>query len=256
MALLKNLMPAALNICTEVSDVNGEIQSWTPPGKDCGLCGCRTCEIFVILVNTKDKEYGDCPFYFEENTGEHQAGLIATQQKEPNSPNTGQQIIAGIETEAAFPEKDVMGGAYDFILHPLPGEISARKIVLPFRGDLVEKMAIVPGDIVLGRPMGAGCPIPHVLKVIEADPITGLLYTWVVGPRYSRDREVKDVVAYHMIGFEGIAKDIRKEPQFGQRHAFLPGFCMMSLNHTGLVNMVLSKKAGLHIRIEDIIILN
>lgn len=207
--------------------------NWVPPGKDCGLCGCRTCEIFLILVNTKDKKYSDCPFYCQQS-----------------------EKADGIEQMAVFPEKDVMGTEYDFILHPLPGEISARKIVLPFRSDQVDKMNITPGDIVLGRPMGAGCPIPHVLKVIEADPVTGLLYTWVVGPKYSRGKKVKDVIAYHMIGFEGIAKNIKREPQFGKRHSFLPGFCMMSLNHTGLVNMILTKKAGLHIRIENIIIIN
>jgi len=119
----------------------------------------------------------------------------------------------------------------------------------------VEKMDIKKGDYVLGRPMGAGCPIPHVLSVIEAEPVTGLLYTWVVGPLYSREREVKDVVAYHMIGFEGIACRISKEPFLGCRATFLPGFCMMNLNHTGLVNMVLEKREGLHVRIEDIRIL-
>jgi uncharacterized Fe-S cluster-containing protein len=100
--------------------------------------------------------------------------------------------------------------------------------------------------------MGAGCPIPHVLQVIRAEQVTGLLYTWVVGPRYSREQEVKDVVAYHMIGFEGLAGSIKKEPAFGCRATFLPGFCMMSLNHTGLVNMLLQKSYGLHMRIEDI----
>lgn len=103
--------------------------------------------------------------------------------------------------------------------------------------------------------MGAGCPIPHVLQVIEAEQVTGLLYTWVIGPKYSREHEVKDVIAYHMIGFEGIAAHIRKEPEFGCRVTFLPGFCMMSLNHTGLVNMVLEKSCGLHLRLEDIRIL-
>jgi uncharacterized Fe-S cluster-containing protein len=103
--------------------------------------------------------------------------------------------------------------------------------------------------------MGAGCPIPHVLKVIEADQVTGLLYTWVVGPKYSREDEVKEVTAYHMVGFEGMAKVIRRDPVLGTRMTFLPGFCMMHLNHTGLVNMVLKKSAGYHIRIEDIRIL-
>ena len=153
---------------------------------------------------------------------------------------------------AIYPEKDILGHSYDFVLEPLPGEVSARKIVLPFRADMVEKMKIKEGDYVLGRPMGAGCPIPHVLQVIRAELVTGLLYTWVVGPRYSREHEVKDVVAYHMIGFEGLAAKIKKEPSFGCRVTFLPGFCMMSLNHTGLVNMLLQKSEGLHLRIEDI----
>ncbi len=141
------------------------------------------------------------------------------------------------------------------MLAPLPGEVSARKIVLPFRGDLVEKMGITAGDYVLGRPMGAGCPVPHVLQVITAEPLTGLLYTWVVGPAFSRDRTVKDVTAYHMIGFEGLATEVVREPEFGCRVTFLPGLCMMGINHTGLVNMVLKKKQGLHLRLEDIRIL-
>ena len=102
-------------------------------------------------------------------------------------------------------------------------------------------MHITKGDLVLGRPWRL--PIPHVLQVINADPVTGLLFTWVVGPKYSRNpaREIKDVKAYHMIGFEGIASKIHREPVFGLRMTFLPGFCMMNLNHTGLVNMVLHK---------------
>lgn len=206
-------------------------QLWLPPGKNCGLCGAEKCKDFLRLIQSKEKKYDDCPFYSKTAHG--------TEKLEQQN----------------YPEKDVLGHNYDFVLNPLPGEISARKIVLPFRSDLVEKLSIQTGDYVLGRPMGAGCPIPHVLKVIEAEPITGLLYTWVVGPKYSRDTEVKDVVAYHMIGFEGIAANIRKNPSFGCRVTFLPGFCMMALNHTGLVNMLLQKSAGLHIRIEDIRIL-
>jgi len=188
------------------------------------------------MVQTKKKIYEDCPFY---DKSEIKCGK-----------NSNSHI-----SEAVYPERDILGHFYDFVLTPLPGEISARKIVLPFRGDLVDKLPIKKGDLVIGRPMGAGCPIPHVLKVIEAQPVTGLLYTWVVGPQYSREGEVKDIAAYHMIGFEGIAAHIRKQPFFGCRATFLPGFCMMALNHTGLINMVLEKSGGPHIRIEDIRIL-
>lgn len=185
------------------------------------------------MVNNGQKAYADCPFYQGENCSR-------------NVNQVHEAIYSGI---------DILGHQYDFVLSPLPGEISARKIVLPFRSDMVEKMNIRKGDYVLGRPMGAGCPIPHVLQVIKAEEVTGLLYTWVVGPAYSRNQEVKDVIAYHMIGFEGIADEINKEPVPGSRATFLPGFCMMDLNHTGLVNMVLKKSHGFHVRIEDVHIL-
>jgi len=208
------------------------LQSWLPPGKNCGLCGESSCKNFIRMVKTGLKNYADCPYYDEQNSG-----------------------WDGPPAEAVYTGRDILGHRYDFVLGALPGEVSARKIVLPFRSDLVEKMEIKKGDYVLGRPMGAGCPIPHVLRVIKAEPLTGLIYTWVVGPKYAREQRVKDVQAYHMIGFEGIGCQMIKEPVIGCRVTFLPGFCMMALNHTGLVNMALQKSCGLHIRVEDIRIL-
>lgn len=204
---------------------------WRPPGKNCGLCGSDSCKGFLRAVLDHQKEYTDCPFY-------------------AFSPLSETNI-----QETRHSGCDVLGHPYDFALEPLPGEPSARKIVLPFRSDSVDRLAVRPGDHVVGRPMGAGCPIPHVLEVIEAEAATGLLYTWVVGPRHSREHAVKDVQAYHMIGFEGMAARVRREPTPGCRATFLPGFCMMNLNHTGLVNMVLRKRCGVQIRLEDIRIL-
>jgi len=151
-------------------------------------------------------------------------------------------------------DTDILGNGFDFILHPLPGEVSARKIILPFRPDLVERWEIKKGDMVLGRPMGAGCPVQHVLSVIDADEITGVLTCHVISPLAAREEpdRVKDLRAYHMIGFEGLAETVRKPPEFGRRQRFLPGFCMMNITHTGVVNMVLEKKAGTHLRVEDI----
>jgi hypothetical protein len=42
------------------------------------------------------------------------------------------------------------------------------------------------------------------------------------------------------------------EPVFGRRQRFLPGFCMMNLGHTGVVNFVAEDKSGVHVRVEDI----
>ncbi|MGI5939040.1 MAG: Fe-S cluster protein, partial [Methanoculleus thermophilus] len=51
---------------------------------------------------------------------------------------------------------------------------------------------------------------------------------------------------------EGIARPVRREPVLGMRQRFLPGFCMMNLTHTGVVNMILAQSSGLHVRVEDI----
>jgi uncharacterized Fe-S cluster-containing protein len=200
---------------------------WQPPGKDCGACGAKSCREFLLLVSRGDKVYPDCPFYGE----------------------------AGLESgtlEACQGGKDVCGQGYDFVLLPLPGEPSARKIILPFRPDLVERWDIREGDIVLGRPMGAGCPIQHVLSVIDANPVSGVLTCHTVGPHRARDAEVKDIEAYHVVGFEGIARVVKNPPGFALRQFFLPSFCMMQRAHTGVVMMVLAKSTGLHVRVEDI----
>ena len=206
---------------------------WTPPGKNCGLCGSKSCEEFTNLVHTGMKENQECPFYEKTVSTGTCADLAAN--------------YAGV---------DVCGAPYDFVLTPLPGEPSARKIVLPFRPDLIECEGIVKGDIVIGRPAGAGCPVQHVIRVIEADPLTGLITGHVVGPAFSRNNpDVIDVKMYHMIGFEGLANVISRAPEFGIRHPFLPGFCMMHRTHTGIVNMVMQKTYGIHVRIEGIVIL-
>ncbi len=204
---------------------------WTPPGRNCGACGYPTCEELKSAVIAGRSTYRSCPFY--------QPGRTA-------SP---------VESAFRYSGRDVVGQEYDFVMTPIPGEPSARKMVLPFRGDLVERMGIVPGDIVTGRPAGAGCPVQHVIKVISADPITGVITGHVVGPAYSRGADVKDVREYHMLGFEGRAVPVKREPEFGIRHSFLPGFCMMDRAHTGIVNMVIDKPWGIHARIEGIVIL-
>ncbi len=184
--------------------------------KDCGLCGCRTCEEFQVNVTEGNKSLDDCPY--DQN-----------------------QIVQKIN------DLD-----YDFELLPLPGEPSARKYIVPFRPDLVEKWEIKSGDIVLGRPAGAGCPVQHVLKVLSVNLMTAVIEGHVVGPQYSRDREVKDIQCYNMHAFEGLAKVVNKEPTFGLRQRFLPGFCMMNAVHTAVTMTVLNKSFGLHVRLEDI----
>lgn len=195
--------------------------------RNCGLCGNQSCEEFRNSIKNGLKKENDCPFYMKDRN---------------------RTIIKD--------NTDTHGNKYDFILKAIGDEISARKIVRPFRPDLIEKLDIKKDDIVVGRPMGAGCPVTHVLKVYEVDNLAGLLYTWVVGPAYSRGKEVKDISAYAMIGFEGIAENIVSHPKVGLAAGFMPNFCMLRLTHYGLVNKVLNTSEGIVVRIEDIHIAN
>ena len=206
------------------------MNTWQPPGKDCGACGAKGCNDFLAMMGQGTKSPVDCPYY---------------------GPSA-QTVVANISARAGT---DVCGREYDFIIGPLPGEPSARKIILPFRAELVERWEIVRGDIVIGRPMGQGCPVQHVLRVLKANPVTGVLTCHTVGPREARQCGGKDVQAYHVIGFEGMAEVVKRPPEFGFRQFFLPSFCMMQVAHTGVVNMVLEKTAGIQVRVEDIRIL-
>ncbi len=204
------------------------MESWVPPGRNCGACGYGTCDEFSRALYSGVRTIQDCPF------SSHPIDL--------GHPCSGTVLGSA----------DILGDSFDFILHPLPGECSARKILLPFRPDLVERWDIQPGDILTGRPMGAGCPVQHVLRVISASTVSGVIVTHVVGPLFSRGRVVKDLEAYHIIGFEGMAESIQRSPEFGRRMRFLPAYCMMNLTHTGVVNQIFSRKEGLMVRVEDI----
>ncbi len=204
--------------------------AWVPPGKDCGSCGLPACSVFVRAVKKGDKAETDCPFYSGD-------------------------LCAASSGRAQYSGTDVTGAKYDFIIHAFPGEPSARKFIVPFRADLVEKWDIRPGALVTGRPAGPGCPVYHALRVLSANPITGVLECHTVGPLVARREKAFDVQAYHVHAFEGVAETVLRPPTLGLRQRFLPGYCMMDLSHTAVVNMVLRKKDGVHVRVEDIRIL-
>ncbi len=119
---------------------------WTPPGRNCGACGHTTCEKFSTAMALGIAKPSLCPFY-------HRPSPVASMDSVPFN-------YSGV---------DVVGHRYDFVIRSLPGEPSARKILLPFRPDIVERMCIQPRDIVTGRPAGAGCPVQHVIRVLDVD---------------------------------------------------------------------------------------
>ena len=104
--------------------------AWDPPGKDCGSCGLPACSEFVRAVKKGDKAETDCPFYTVE-----QCASCAP---------------------ARYSGTDVTGAKYDFIIHAFPGEPSARKFIVPFRADLVEKWDIRRVRLSPAAPPGPG----------------------------------------------------------------------------------------------------
>lgn len=226
--------------------------TWNPPGKNCGACGSQTCSDFVYRLEDGSAQLELCPYYIKENilgqdNRETQENIIKN--------HAARESLAMVARKTTYSGIDVAGKEYDFVLLPFPGEPSARKFVVPFRADLVEKWGIKKGDLVTGRPAGPGCPLYHALRVLSANPITGVLECHTVGPMAARNEDVFDVQAYHVHAFEGIASVIKKSPTLGTRQYFLPGNCMIDLAHTALVNMILQKPFGTHIRLEDIRIL-
>ncbi|ACL17098.1 (Fe-S)-binding protein [Methanosphaerula palustris] len=202
---------------------------WEPPGKDCGACGVRSCREFVEGMRNGTRVLADCP---------HQARRLDLDES------------ALLEV---YDGTDLLGSEYDFILRPLPGEPSAQRYIQPFRPELVERLGIGPGAIVIGRPVDPGCPIQHVLRVLDGDPVSGILRCHTVGPLAARrSPKVFDLKAYREVAFEGRADLIRTEPAIGFRARFLPANCMRQIAHTGVVQMVLKKSFGFHVRLEDI----
>ncbi|MBE0515931.1 MAG: Fe-S cluster protein [Methanophagales archaeon] len=198
------------------------------PDKNCGICGFESCELFAEEA--------------EKDIGLLKRCIYLKEGYE-------QERIRRVE----YATEDILGNDYDFILTPFPDEKSCREVILPFNPMLLRELHITKGDIIVGRPMGQGCPVQHVMEVIDADRF-GVITVWIVGPLYSRDKEFKEIGPYNVIGFEGLAKVVKREPIFGHRQRFLPGYCMMNLGHTGLVNFINKTKDGIYVRLEDIII--
>ncbi|MEN6341313.1 MAG: (Fe-S)-binding protein [Methanospirillum sp.] len=203
--------------------------AWEPPGKDCGACGVRSCRDFAEGLRAGTRVLADCPHRVRRLDLDETALL---------------QVYDGI---------DLLGSEYDFILRPLPGEPSAQRYIQPYRPELVEQWGIGPGAIVIGRPVDPGCPIQHVLRVLDADPVAGILRCHTVGPLAARrSAEVFDLRAYREVAFEGRADLVQTEPEIGFRARFLPASCMRQIAHTGVVMMALKKSFGYHVRLEDI----
>ncbi|WP_269851268.1 (Fe-S)-binding protein [Methanosarcina horonobensis] len=124
-----------------------------PPGKNCGACGSQTCSDFLDRAGAGLVELELCPFY-EKNNIINQDNLLSRNNVLSQSSTLSQDGILSRENLLSreklaiqarninYSGVDVVGKEYDFVLLPFPGEPSARKFIVPFRADLVEKWDI------------------------------------------------------------------------------------------------------------------
>ena len=115
-------------------------------------------------------------------------------------------------------------------------------------------MEVKIGDVLVGRPAAAGCPVSHCgIVVAKPDCFNGLVEWQVVGPMAGREQG-KDIGMYTPVAYEGLALFPRTEILFGMRYFFLPRYCMLQARHSGLVNMLSKTPEGIYVRLEGIIL--
>ncbi|MBN1457778.1 MAG: hypothetical protein JW912_08000, partial [Sedimentisphaerales bacterium] len=177
------------------------------PGKNCGLCGVKSCSEFAELVASDNAAMERCIFM-----GEKKTCSISEEFKEED-----------------ITWKDSLDREYDFVLDKFPGETGPRETIILFNPTNVEKLKIKKGDILYGRPawISCGCPVTHVGVVVEEpDYFNGTVVWCIVGPMLSRDGGI-DIGYYNTTAYEGLVKHKKVELQIGKRHYFQPRYCML-----------------------------
>jgi uncharacterized Fe-S cluster-containing protein len=230
------------------------------PGLNCGLCGLRSCAEMAERLK--------CQPGFIERCIHLSSDRVRTAPKAPvaEAANPGCAACAGScasnpapvfrsVNEGPLPSwRDTLGRDFDFYLEHFPEDPGPREIIIPHNPMLTREMAIKPGDILLGRPLGmsCGCPITHCGVAMDVDARTGVLTWCVTGPLRTRSEGFKDLGYYIAEGYEGIVTTSRVELKVGMRHYFQPRMCMLQWRHSGLINYVNRTAEGVQVRLEGL----
>ncbi len=206
------------------------------PGKDCGLCGSRTCGEFAAVLEKN-------PAFVERciHLGRPDGAARADAQIRDVRPVTWQ---------------DHLGREYDFILEKFPGEPGPRETILLFNPANVEKLGLKKGDVIYGRPgwISCGCPVSHAGVIAEEpDYFNGTVVWHVTGPLAARKGGI-DIGYYNTTAYEGLVNISKVELKIGMRHYFLPRYCMLQWRHCGLVNSLGKTPHGPRVRLEGLFI--
>lgn len=211
--------------------MNNKLNNKVLPGKDCGLCGYKTCESLSEILKNQPDQIDLC---------------IHLKSKEKT---TIKNIVSNNNTW-----KDHLDRNFDFILDKFEEDQGPRETILLFNPSNVEKLKIKKGDIIYGRPgwISCGCPVTHAgIVVEEPDYFNGTIVWCVVGPILAREKGI-DIGYYNSTAYEGLITETIKELKIGLRYYFMPRFCMLQWRHCGLINSLTKVKDGYRVRIEGL----
>lgn len=206
------------------------------PGLDCGLCGYKTCRGFAGLLVKSPDELVRCVHVRGGPEQEKRGSVVFPRAR------------GGSGKRAKY--ADCLGRKFDFILEKYPDDPGPRETIKPHNPALIARLRVKKGDILIGRPMGNGCPVTHSGVVVESDARNGVIVWCVTGPLLPRLARHKDLGYYTVQAFEGMVKETRKKLKIGMRYFFKPSLCMVEWRHNGLVNFLNKTRDGLQVRIE------
>ena len=247
------------------SELTGSAEKPKLPGFNCGICGFRTCAELSERLATRPELLQRC-IHLSKNkiksqpTADPTAARTAACQpsaatcggcaNSASDGSCGRPAVSG--TELIY--KDSLGRDFDFFLEHFPEDAGPREIIIPHNPMITRELAVKPGDILIGRPLGmsCGCPITHCGIVREVDSRTGVIVWCVTGPLNPRQKGYKDLGYYIAEGYEGLIHHTRVEVKIGARYYFQPHMCMLQWRHSGLVNYVSRGPQGLQVRLEGL----
>lgn len=199
------------------------------PGLNCGACGFRNCDGLLAAAMADPDKLESC-------IHRRQPGVASIKNADMPAHNW----------------KDAMGREFDFILDSFDADEGPRETIHPFNGQMIEKLKLKKGNIIIGRPMAAGCPVTHCGKIMDLDEKSGLIEWCVVGPLAVRGAPLLDIGSYGPVAFDGLIKETKIEPKIGMRYYWLPRSCMLQWRHCGLVTALQKTKDGYRTRIEGV----
>ncbi len=179
-----------------IMDQNSEFKL---PGKNCGICGFKTCNELADSAALDSNLLERCIFTDEKSGKENR------QDETFDNPSW----------------KDNLGRDYDFVLDKFKGELGPRETIILFNPANVEKLKLKRGDVIYGRPawISCGCPVTHAGVIVEEpDYFNGVVVWNVTGPLQARERGI-NIGFYNTTAYEGIVRNSRHGT--GNREALL-----------------------------------